>query len=161
MTIAPLAKHRLHGTWLLDGIAVGLLLMLATSCSQPSRGNPIVEARLGRLGLCYGLYAGSHEGKPPNHIDQLREYVERSTSPEQLSALNVDRAAELFVSPRDGQPYKMIALPRLPPPVGGQPPPVVLYEEQGEQGKRYVAYLGGGVEEVDADKFKQLVPNVQ
>jgi hypothetical protein len=142
-------------------IFVALAVLTATGCSRSPEDSATIEARLGRLGLSYGLYAGDHDGTPPQNIEELRRYVERTTSSVQLTALKATNVDELFASPRDGQPYKMIKLPRLPSPIGGQPRPVVLYEQFGQQGKRYVAYLGGGVEEIDAETFIQLVSSVR
>jgi hypothetical protein len=134
------------------------VLAAVSGCGHADDSNAQSEARLSKLGLSYALLAGNNSGTPPSRVEELRHYLEQATSKAQLKAMGVTDAGEMFISPRDGKPYKMIALPRLPPPAAGQPPPVVLYEQVGWQGKRYVAYLGGGVEEVDVDKFQQLVP---
>jgi hypothetical protein len=140
------------------GITAVLLLLTATGCGQSTPLFSPIDARLSRLGLSYGLYAGKYHGKTPSNLEELRRYVGQSVTSEQLTALGVNSVDALFVSPRDGKPYTLIPLPHLPPPVAGEQPPVVLYEQIGQQGKRYVAYLGGGVEEVDAERFRQLVP---
>jgi hypothetical protein len=41
------------------------------------------------------------------------------------------------------------------------PNAVVFYEKAGKNGKRYVAYPMGKVEEVDEAKFKELVPEAK
>lgn len=140
---------------------IGLLLFAPSGCGHKPPPVPAAEARIGRLGLMYGIYAGQHQGRPPTSMKDLRGHAERSTSPEEMAAFEVASVDELFVSPRDGQPYKLITLPRLPPPVAGQPGPVVVYEQDGLGGKRLVSYLGGATEEVDAEKFRQLVPQVK
>ncbi len=109
----------------------------------------------------YGIYAGQHDGRPPASIDELRRHAERSVTPEEIAAFGAAKVDDLFISPRDGQPYKLISLPRLPPPAAGQRGPVVIYEQQGQEGKRLVAYLGGATEEVDEGQFRQLVPQAK
>jgi hypothetical protein len=37
--------------------------------------------------------------------------------------------------------------------------PVIAYERTGDGGDRFVAFASGGVEEVDEDRFRQLVPD--
>jgi hypothetical protein len=106
----------------------------------------------------YDKYAGQHNGKPPASMNDLRGHIQQSIKPEDLATLGVASLDDLFVSPRDRQPYKLIPLARLPPLAGRHPGPVVIYEQQGLEGKRFVGYLGGRTEEVDADRFRQLVP---
>ena len=149
---------RLGGScWLLCAMAVASASL--AGCSPTSSGYSPTEARLNRLGLSYGLYAGQHQGRPPASIEEMGEFLERSVLPEQLEAMGAKSADDLLVSPRDGKPFKMVALGRLPAPSVGQPPLVVFYEQAGEGGKRYVAYLGGGVEELDEERIKELVPS--
>jgi hypothetical protein len=139
------------------GVVAALVWVAAIGCGHSPSSDLATEARLSRLGLSYGLYTGSHEGRPPSNLDELRQHVGESITKEQLGALGVTNVEELFVSPRDSKPYKIIALPHLPAPVPGQQPPVVLYEQVGLKGKHYVARVGGAVEEVDEERFQQLV----
>jgi hypothetical protein len=128
-------------------------------CRRAAEGSPADAVRIGRLGLIYGIYTGQHDGRPPASIEELRNFDRTRVNAEELSALGVATADELFISPRDGQSYGLIALGRLPPPVAGQPAPVVIYEQTGKDGTRLVARLGGATEEVDEQRFGELVPN--
>jgi hypothetical protein len=136
-----------------------MALMAVAGCGeQPRAAYSPTESRLSMLGLRYGIYTGQHKGKPPAKLADLSRYVAKSTRPEQLAAFGVTSADELCVSARDGKPFEMVTLERLPPPSANAQQPVVLYEAVGQNGKRLVAFLGGGVQEVDAEQFKQLVP---
>lgn len=139
---------------------MALLLVLAAGCGgkQQHRFSP-TEGRLSKLGLSYGQFTGVNEGRPPRDVNELRRYVAKSTSDKQLAAMNVANADELFTSERDGKPFMMVPLKRLPPPSDEGQPVVVFYEQAGEDGNRFVAFMGGGVEEVDAERFKTLVPS--
>ena len=66
--------------------------------------------------------------------------------------------SELFVSPRDGKPFAMVSYDKLPPLAGGEPPPVVLYETEGQNGERAIAFLGGGTRTVDEAELQKMLP---
>src|SRR5262249_23603225 len=105
-----------------------------------------------------------NKGQSPPDAAALKKFV-KTLDKERLEALGVDPSNldSLFISPRDKQEYVV----RKKPPQKGVPDPmapatVVLYEQTGDgSGRRYVAYENVRVEEVDADKFKQLVPEAR
>ncbi|HEY3393538.1 MAG TPA: hypothetical protein VGK58_12580 [Lacipirellulaceae bacterium] len=71
-----------------------------------------------------------------------------------MQGAKISSVDELFKSERDGQPY-VIFFGR--PPAGANPD-VVGYEQTGVDGKRYVAFALGVVEEHDETRFNELVP---
>lgn len=111
---------------------------------------------LSRLGLWYGTFTGQNRGRPPTTIKQLKEYGQQSLSPERLAARHATSIDELFVSPRDGLPYKMVNYSRLP--AFSEDPVVVFYEQKGQDGIRRVALLGGGSLAFDEERLRKLVP---
>ena len=135
-----------------------LLLATLTSCGKQAEEVSQVHTNLGWLGRKYGMYVGQNKGQTPKTVDDLRKFVEKNTKPEELSRLGVADAGQLFVSPRDRKPFRMISYAKLPPPVMGEPPPLVLYEEVGQAGKRAVAYLGGGTDELEEATLQTLLP---
>jgi hypothetical protein len=138
-----------------------LILCLASSlagCRARTGEVSPVQTNLSWLGSMYGMYIGTHKGESPKTIDDLRKFVERKTSAEQLARLKVANVSELFVSPRDGKRFVMISYAKLPAPIGGEPAPVVLYEAAGQGGMRAVAYLGGGTGELDEAELKSMLP---
>jgi hypothetical protein len=70
-------------------------------------------------------------------------------------ASGVASVDELFISERDGQPY-VIFFGRPPAGVAAD---LVAYERAGVDGKRFVGYGLGVVEEVDEQRFNELVPS--
>ena len=69
-----------------------------------------------------------------------------------MSAAEVDT---LFVSPRDGQPYD-VRYNDPPPAEGPQGPAAVVVERVGKDGKRFVAYFTGKVEEIDDAQYQKV-----
>jgi hypothetical protein len=105
----------------------------------------------------YGRYISQNGGNTPKSLEDLKHFVAKRTSTERLAALGVANVDELCTSPRDSKPFVLVSHAKLPPP-GTSPPPVVLYESEGKDGQRAVAFLGGITEMVDEARFSQLLP---
>ena len=142
------------------GWAIVLTLTLITGCGAPKTG-PVAQEQtsLGWLGTMYGMYIGQHAGQTPKSLDDLRKFVDKTMKPETLTRLNVQSAEALFVSPRDGKPYVLVPYAKLPPPAGGQPAPLVLYEAQGQGGQHAAAFLGGNTRQINDQELQQLLPS--
>ena len=110
------------------------------------------ESHLQTLAVLYGQYMGENRGKSPPDEATFKAYIKKLPA-DRLMGKTVD---ELFVSPRDNQPYVIIYNVVMGMP-GIDPPTVVAHEKTGTMGKRYVATGGGGVEEVDEARFQQLI----
>jgi hypothetical protein len=117
-----------------------------------------VQSNLAWLGGKYGMFVSSHRGRPPKNMDEFRKFVAMKTTSAELERLKVKSPDELFVSPRDGKTFKIITYSKLPPYVGGQAPPIVFYEEVGQDGQRAIAYLGGNTQTVDETTLQSLLP---
>jgi hypothetical protein len=149
-----------RSSWRHRGALVALVVAsLLSGCQDGGETTP-VQAHLGWLGSMYGMYISQNGGQTPKSIDDLRKYVTKKATPERLSRLGVTNADELFTSPRDGKPFALVSYSKLPPP-GTSPPPLVLYESEGRDGQRAVAFLGGITEIVDESRFSQLLPGGQ
>lgn len=138
-------------------LIVGISLLLS-GCGRKSGPVAQEQTNLGWLGSMYGMFVGQHRGRTPKNIDEFRKFVELRIKPDQLARLKVAKADDLFVSPRDGKPFQMVAYSKLTPPAIGQPPPIVFYEQVGENGQRAVAFLGGGTRQVDEATLQNLLP---
>ena len=80
-------------------------------------------------------------------------------SRDSLARMGLKRAEELFVSERDQKPYVISVGAKA----GAKTPasaPVFAYEQEGKNGKRFVAYPGR-VEEVDEARLKEIVPGAK
>ncbi len=138
-------------------LAMGLIAAIL-GCGRPTGEIAPVQSNLGWLGSKYGMFVSAHRGRPPKNIDEFEQFVEKKTTTAELDRLKVKSTDELLVSPRDGKPFKIVTYSKLPPFVGGQPPPVVFYEEVGQDGQRAIAYLGGNTQTVDEATLKSLLP---
>ena len=145
--------------WRYSGISVALMVAcILPSCRGQVEGVSQVHTSLGWLGSMYAMYAAQNQGSTPKTMDDLRKFVEKKTTAEQLARLKVANVGELFVSSRDGKPFAVVAYATLPAPAAGQPPPVVLYESVGQGGRRAIAYLGGATDTIDETQLPKLLP---
>jgi hypothetical protein len=154
------ASRKCFCSWSFAGLVILLFVAsLLTGCHRKATG-PIAQEQtnLSWLSSKYGMYISQQGGHAPKTVDDLRKFVEATTTPEQLSRLKVAKAADLFISPRDGKPFAMISYDKFPPPVAGQPPPIVMYETVGQNGQRSIAFLGGDTQTVDESELQKMLP---
>src|SRR5262245_14244731 len=116
------------------------------------RERPEGEAPLKQFAVLYGHYLANHRGKPPKDAAQLKAFAKTGD----VKKFGVDDLERAFVSPRDGQPYVVVAQ------AAGVPDPsrpgVIAYEQTGKGGRRFVAFSTTAVEEIDEARFAELVP---
>ncbi len=142
----------------LTGTGLFGLCLLVAGCGSQQVNREEEQSNLKPLATLYGQYIGQHRGQPPATEAAFKEFVKSQGKPllDSFGKTNVD---ELFISNRDGKPYVIrcgAAAAQGPPGPAGQP--VVIYEQEGVDGKRFVASSMGAVEQVDEARFKELVP---
>jgi hypothetical protein len=142
--------------WLSAVWPVVLIAGLLAGCQDGGEVSP-AQKNLSWLGSMYGMYVSQNGGEAPKSIDDLRKFVAKKATPEQLAQFKVVSIDQLFTSPRDGKLFALVTYTKLPTP-GVGPPPLVLYETDGKDGQRAVALLGGVTDIVDEAKFSQLLP---
>jgi hypothetical protein len=137
--------------------ASAALLLVLAGCGSPT-ASQISDAENSHIRWL--LKVRTHalsQGKAPKNQDDYKRHIE-SLDPAMrdrvMKGAKISSVDELFKSERDGQPY-VIFYGR--PPAGANPD-VVGYEQTGVDGKRYVAFGLGVVEEVDEQRFNELVP---
>src|SRR6476659_7358468 len=76
---------------------LAIVVILVTGCRSRATG-PIAQEQtnLSWLGSMYRTYIGQNQGHPPKTIDDLRKFVEKTATTEQLGRLKVANANELF-----------------------------------------------------------------
>jgi len=137
--------------------AVGLACL---GCGGPGGGASRAreESGLKPLGIFYARFVPQHQGKPPKDEAEFKAYLNEPQNLEELQKVfNVSNADAIFVSSRDKKPYVVIYGPTSGEGPAGQP--VVAYEQEGVNGKRFVASKMGAVEEVDEARFRKMVPS--
>jgi hypothetical protein len=156
-------------------LLVGCLCVVVAACSGGDKGaysdgTPHIQ----QIVSLYTKYVSEHKGQPPRNADELKKWA-ATLKKEELDQMKIKDLDAAFISPRDNQPYGVIPKSMkelmgggMKPPLPGQKPPtnartmspVIVYEKVGKDGKHWVAYLfGGSVEEVDEQRFRELVPN--
>jgi len=105
-----------------------------------------------------------HQGRPPADLATLKKWAESLPKADLHNLYGSENPdlSKAFTSPRDGQEYVLRKSSGGVPGGGDGAGRVLLYERTGDsQGKRFVAFETGQVEEVDAEKFKKLVPEAK
>lgn len=133
-------------------VAVAVSGALVGCGGEGARERPEGEAPLKQFAVLYGHYLASHRGKPPRDAAQLKAFA-KTVDVKKFGVEDLERA---FVSPRDGQPYVVVAQTAgVPDP---SRPAVIAHEQTGKGGRRFVAFSTTAVEEVDDTRFAELVP---
>ena len=107
-----------------------------------------------RLANLYSMYQISHNFEGPDDEAELKEYIQ-SLGPSRLKkgGMDINKIDELFVSERDGQPFKIRW--GLDTRVRGPSQPVV-FEAEGAEGKRRVGFTNSAMQEVDSAEYDRL-----
>jgi hypothetical protein len=137
---------------------VGVLLSVILAGCTSSDANQSSDVKTSRL--YWLMRVRNHavsQGRPPKSQDEFKRYIgglDAEARDAVMKGAAVSNVDELFVSERDGQPYVIFY---------GQPPAGVAadlagYERTGVEGRRYVGYGLGIVDEVDEQRFNELVP---
>ena len=134
--------------------AACLLILVASTlagCGGPGAGAK--QGQLSHVRLLTMMYTkvSSQLGRHPKDEQEFKDVIRKSDV--DLEAMKVSSIDELFVSERDGQPLGVVYGPAPP---GSD---VVVYEQQGVDGKRMVGHKIGMIEAVDDARFRELVPS--
>lgn len=143
-------------------VALGLfaaVLNLACRSNPPEQPPPGEdEQQLMHLVQLYSQYQKKHGGKSPGTTDELKKWAKALPAAE-LTKLGITNVEEIFVSPRDNQPYQL-ARPAnsAAAKMGGQA--VIFYEKTGANGKRRViGGMGTRPRDLTDEELKAQVPD--
>jgi hypothetical protein len=149
-------------SWRLVALGVvGLAFFAAIGCSSQKKSLPREESGLKKLTVFYCRFLAQHGGQPPANEVEFKKFVQSLTAPDSAApdstASGADNSDKIFISNRDGKPYVILyGQTQGPPGPGGSP--LIAYEQDGKDGKRWVASALGAVEEVDEAHFREMVP---
>jgi hypothetical protein len=142
---------RVAGAVLVTGV-----LLTSTGCSQKDN----VEAEVAAMNtsnilrLC-NMYAAfqNYKGRAPDNDAEFRTFI-KDFEPKKLAMMGIDpnNLDAVFTSERDRKPFKI----RFK--VGGGRGSVdpVVFEQDGTNGTKQVAFTGGKVQDADAATYQQL-----
>ena len=132
--------------------------MCLVGCGGTQTASQVTEeSTLKPVAVFYSRYVSQHRGQPPQDEEAFRKYLSTITA-EELKGFGIASVDEMLISKRDGQPYTILYGPPTGPATGPGGTPIIAYETQGVDGKRFVASSIGGVVEVDEAEFAKLVP---
>jgi hypothetical protein len=141
------------------GVAIFLLCVVG-GCGDRGRSNEAQEASpLKPIAKFYGDYFNQHQGRAPSGEAEFKAFLLEPKNAESLkSEFQITDIDKLLISPRDNQPYVIYygAMSKTTGPGGA---PIVAYEKEGLDGKRFVASALGAVEECDEASFRKMVPD--
>jgi hypothetical protein len=142
-------------------VALALLCVVA-GCGDPGRSNKAEqESALKPIAKFYGDYVRQHRGKPPADEAEFKAFLKEAKNADMLKAeFQITDIDKMLISPRDNKPFIIFygTLSTFQGPGGA---PVVGYEKEGVEGKRFVGSAVGAVEEVDEKRFRQMIPDAR
>lgn len=132
------------------GICFGIL-----ACSPKPQPQSQSEKNLQALAVFYGRFISQNKGVGPPNEEAFKKFILARLATEVenfgFDPANID---PMFVSPRDNQPYSIAwGLRSAMPGPGGSS--MVIWEQTGVNGKRYVADALGKIEEIDETTWNQ------
>jgi hypothetical protein len=164
-TVEALAAKRGHGalTRLRRQAASLACLALAAAALGGCGGEPAVPTgdaaeNIRKLALGYVQFASSHKGVGPANQEELAKAMAASTG------ATVEEANSRFTSPRDNKPYVIRwKQPPLGPAIGpnAPQPTLLIYEQEGAEGKRYTADGRLSIKEMSDEQILQSYPDYE
>jgi len=103
------------------------------------------------LTLAYMSFVRQNRGNGPKTIEEFEQYV--GDNYDAYLKRNEISLSDLFISPRDGQPFVFVLKQKR----GSETGEVVAYEQEGVGGRRLVGDRSGTVEELDEELFQRML----
>lgn len=124
------------------------------SSSPPAASDDLGIARLTILTKQYVSYLNSHQSRPPASEAEFKQLL-TDAGGSILKKGGANTVDELFVSPRDGQPFVIEYGARAGRLLDRG---IIAYERTGKDGTHLIGRRLGFAEVVDADAFRTAVP---
>lgn len=126
---------------------MSICVVVLLGCAKPPEPEkPTPFAQLEKVGQAYER-AQQILQRPPKNLDEIKEFVKELGNPD-----------DILRSPNDHEPYQIIwGVDVTAEQPDGSPKPIIAYEKNGQNGKRFILRAGNVAEEVpDADFIKVL-----
>ena len=138
------------------------MIPLSFGCSASKKASDNLakeQSRLKALAVIYTSFVSQNMGRVPPNEQIFKQFVQKKLANRQPDQKEVSQE-EIFISERDQKPFVVLygQAAQSGPRNGPAGMPVVMYEQDGVDGRRLVASSMGAVEEVDEEQFHQLVP---
>lgn len=142
----------------LSRLAIAAICLGMQACTPAPVPQSQSEKNLQALAVFFGRFISQNKGVSPPNEEAFKKFI-RGLRPADYENFGVDpnNLDALFTSPRDNQPYGIAWGVRaaMPGPDGAG---MVIWEQTGVNGKRYVADSLGKIEEVDEATWNQRLP---
>jgi len=139
----------------LPGWLVGLLLIgnVLVGCNSPEVKQEVKRrgSNLQSLAGMYRMYSSENGGHPPANETDLKNFIQEQGL-EHFEPFGITTVDDLFISPRDGEPYVVVY-------GGSELPEILAYERLGTETGRWIVSSMAVVAEVNESAFKELFPN--
>jgi hypothetical protein len=141
--------------WAPAAVAAAALLAGLTGCGDDvaRQVSAVNTSNCQRLANIYAAFQNYKGGRGPNDEAEFKEFI-KAFDPDKLKMMGIDpgKMDALFTSERDGKPFYIRYK------VGGGRGSVdpVVFEQDGKDGKKQVAFTGGKVEAADEATYAQL-----
>jgi hypothetical protein len=136
------------------------VLLLVIFCLGCGGGQKPGQVPIRGLSVCYGQYQARNRGQAPPSEKDFKEFIQKQMTREFLEGFGAspEDLDKLFISPRDKEPYQVRYKALLRPPGPDGKGEIVIWEKEGVNGKRMVAYSTTKSDEIDDATFKELMP---
>lgn len=113
------------------------------------------DSNIRRVANLYTAFQIRNSGRGPKDESEFKSFIERDMSKRKLEMMGINPSdiEGLFQSERDGKPFVI----RYGVSGGLTTTEPVVFEQEGREGKRKVAFTNGPVEEVDNARYEQLL----
>lgn len=141
------------------GLLGGTILLFSgvhVGCRSQAADDEVARrgSNLQSLAGMYRMYTTENGGCPPSNEAEFKAFIQEQGL-EHFESFGITTVDDLFISPRDGQPYIVV--------YGGGPeamPDLVAYEREGLESGRWIVNSMTVVAEVDEAKFQRMVSEV-
>lgn len=144
--------------WITSAICLSAILWLSVGCgSGDVAGDMFAKANdinIKRLSSLYAVYSAQHGYTGPKDEAEFKAFIAKQDK-KRLKMIGVDpeNLDKLFVSERDNQPFRIRWELQVRP---RQAPIPIVFEEDGEGGKKMVAFSSYVCREVDHQEYDKL-----
>lgn len=113
------------------------------------------DSNIRRVANLYTAFQIRNSGRGPKDEAEFKSFIERDMSKRKLEMMGINPTdiEDLFRSERDGKPFVI----RYGVSGGLTTTEPVVFEQEGREGRRKVAFTNGPVEEVDNARYEQLL----
>jgi hypothetical protein len=145
-------------------VVIGLVafgIFVPVGCGKKGGELPENEAHLKALTIMHGKYVQTHRGMGPTDEADFKKFIKTFSAGDLAGyRIDVNDLEKSFTSPRDNQPYGVAYRVKGAGPGSSGGSPMVVWEQAGSGGKRFVSDSLGKIEEIDEAEFNKRLASL-